>query len=282
MMKALYMLLTVGYLFTGCGSQSGKGDGARLPESSRNPNEDGDTGHEGYYPGILGSDGKNIPITLLPSVIEDGKFIAVCKPGQTFHLDECFDKLHVSDRTGFRVSRAGTTVAETGIMSASWLASFSDIERHGTGRVMRHRQTFQCEDWCAEQPTLYGSYASRGRVEAEETDAGLRLGANTTLFTFFTFGGSPGKPVHAWLANGSITLNGKTLPLPVSRRNVRAALPDFHDDRAQMDSGSELTFKWEDDTYGLGDVPANDDDRRLISITFEKTGDEANVQPDTN
>jgi hypothetical protein len=268
------LLLTM--ITIGCGAGGGAKDtGGPLPDPARNPDDSpGDAGRDGFYIGILDLTGRNIPITMVPSITNDGKLVPVCKDGQTMHLDECFDEIHLSDQPGFRLSRAGTEVQEIGKMSESWVSSFSDIEKRGTSQTLRHRQTYECRDWCPEPPTAYGSYGSRGTVLAEELKGSLKLAENTTLFAFFSFGGTPGKPVHVWLSNGTITLNGTTLRLPVTRREIRALLPDFYDDRAKTTAGNVLSFKWEDETFGLKNLPTDKDDLHLISISFDEIGEE--------
>jgi hypothetical protein len=284
-MKSGIAILTATLLLAACGkSGGGSADPGTPPNPIRNPGDSGeDGGRDGFYPGILDSESKHIPITHIPSILEDGKLIQICKVGQTVHLDECFDELHVSDKPGFSVTRPGKLVTESEVISESWIASFSDVEHRGSSRTMRHRQTYRCEDWCSELPTFYGSYGARGTILADATtDGRLKLGASTTIFTFFTFGGLPGKPVHVWLANGTITLNEKTLRLPATRRDIRNVLPNFHDDRARTDSGNLISFKWEDETYGIGSMPADKDELRLISITFDEIAEDNHVQPDTN
>ncbi len=272
--------MTAGLVLTltaiGCGkSGGGKGGDGPLPDPARNPNDSsGEAGRDGFYIGILDTAGKNIPITTIPSIIEDGKSVPVCKDGQTMHLDECFDEIHLSDKPGFRLTRGETEIREIGTMSEAWVSSFADIEKRGTSRTLRHRQTYECREWCPEPPTAYGSYGSRGKVLAEEADAGLKLSVSTTLFTFFSFGGIPGKPVHAWLSNGTITLNGATLRLPVTRREIRALLPEFYDDRVKTAAGTVLSFNWEDETFGLKNPSADKDDLHLISISFDEIAEE--------
>jgi hypothetical protein len=211
MKSSLIACLILTLLGTGCGAGGGaKGTDGPTPDPVRNPNDSsGDAGRDGYYIGILDFAGNNIPITTIPSVTQDGKLVPICKEGQTMHLDECFDEIHLSDLPGFRLTRPGK-------MSDSWVSSFPDIEKHGTSRSLRHRRTYECKDWCPEPPTAYGSYGGRGTVLAEESEGGLSLTENTTLFTFFSFGGTPGKPVHVWLSNGTITLNGNTVRLPAA------------------------------------------------------------------
>jgi hypothetical protein len=268
------LLLTM--ITIGCGAEGGaKGTGGMLPDPARNPDEiSGDAGRDGFYIGILDSAGNNIPITMVPSITQDGKLVPVCRGGQTMHLDECFDEIHLSDLPGFRLSRAGAEVREIRTMSESWVSSFPDKEKRGTSQTLRHRQTYECRDWCPEPPTTYGSYGGRGAVLVEASEGGLKLAENTTLFAFFSFGGTPGKPVHVWLSNGTITLNGTTLRLPVTRREIRALLPDFYEDRAKTKVGTVLSFKWEDETFGLKNMATDKDDLHLISISFDEIGEE--------
>ncbi len=264
------LLLTLNAIGCGAGG-SAKGTGDPLPDPARNPDDSSvGAGRDGFYIGIFDSAGNSIPVTMIPSITQDGKLVPVCKVGQTMHLDECFDEIHLSDQPGFRLTRAAAEVEEIRTMSDSWVSSFSDIEKRGTSQTLRHRQTYECRDWCPEPPTAYGSYGSRGTVLAEESEGDLKLAENTTLFVFFTFGGTPGKPVHVWLSNGTITLNGTTLDLPVTRREIRAVLPDFHNDRATTGAGRVLSFKWEDETFGIKDLPADKDDLHLISISFDE------------
>jgi hypothetical protein len=50
-------------------------------------------------------------------------------------------------------------------------------------------------------------------------------------------------------------------------------LPDFYEDRVKTAAGSVLSFKWEDETFGLKDLPIEKDDLHLISISFDEIGE---------
>jgi hypothetical protein len=257
--------LAVTLISLSCGKSSGNSSSGSPIEVPLGGSED--TGFEldqqKYYTGITDLKGNPISLRKVPSVIEDGIFLEVCKSGQTMHLDECYDEIHLSEKIGFKVKRSDKEVSEYEYLSQDWLNSFSERDRLWDSEIsLKHRKNFSCELFCL-APTLYGYEL----WVSENSNSYRFLKSHFTIQTTFRFGGNRAAPEHFWFLNGTITLKGKTLPLPVTRRQIKEIFPEMAQDRVSTEYGV-LGFTWENIIMGYQNVPVNDDDKRLVAINY--------------
>jgi hypothetical protein len=281
-MKKQILLASV-LVLGACGKSGGGSNGTPVAPGG-DPGSGGDDaeGKDGFYKALLDLNDKPIPVTKIPSILEDGKFVDVCREGQSMHLDECYDEVHFSERPGFKVTKTGKEQSEYGYLSPGWLGSFAERDQQNNIEfVLRHRKTFKCIEWCP-SPTFYGSYGGSPDVYVELDSTGYKFASHTTMYTYFSFGGRYAKPEHIWLLNGTLTLKGKELRLPITRRQIKEVYPEMADDRITTEFG-DIQFAWEDEALGFKNVPVNEDDKHLVMIDYETIREEnADVQPDTN
>ncbi|RYZ89315.1 MAG: hypothetical protein EOP04_07150 [Proteobacteria bacterium] len=290
-MKKTLVFASFFSLTVACG-KSGGGGGAQgpiapVPNGTGGGGDDA-SGNAGFYDGLQDLNDKLIPITKIPSILVDGKFVDTCKPGQSMHLDECYDEVHFFDKPGFRFVKPGKEVTESGLLSNEWLNSFAKKDAVSNDFWLDHRRTFKCTEWCPSQ-TVYGSFGGSPTVVVEKAEGGFQLGSHTSFYTYFAFGGRLAKPEHLWLLNGSLTVNGRTIKLPITRRQFKEVFPEMVNDRLDTHWG-QIQFSWEEEGLGFKNLPLNEDDRHLVTIDYEYVTYEErllaegniDVQPDPN
>ena len=222
-------------------------------------------GEQGYYPGIVALDGSKIPITKLPSILEQGKLIAMCDEGQIPYLDHCFDSIHFeAEQAGFKLESETRTFEAWTTASQTWLDTFTTIETWN-GRNLTHgyQLTYKCIAWsssCA-IPSWFRSLKTKKIGKTHYIDY-------FTLNTHYRWGGAlSGRTTHSWPVQGTITMKGKIYPLPVTKKQVKAVYGRSSPVRTAS-KYLETIFNYDCNSTILPDCPVNDDNKPLMHISY--------------
>ena len=221
---------------------------------------------QGYYLGIAALDGSKIPITKLPSILENGKLIDMCDEGQIPYLDRCFDTVHFdAELAGFRLESKTRIFAARTTANQEWLETFTTVGTwNGSNLTHGYQLTYKCIDWsssCA-IPSWFRILKTKKIGKTHYIDY-------LTLNTHYRWGGVlTGRTTHSWTLQGTITMKGKVYPLPVTKKQVR----DVYGHSSPVRTASkylETIFNYDCDPTIFPDCSVNDDNKLLMHISYK-------------
>lgn len=212
-----FFVMALGALL-GCG----QGSSGSMPEPTP-LNENGET----FDLSEDSQESRIVPLGMVPSQFEEGKWLPACKPGQAFVLDSCFDSVHIGARGDVTLRRAGQVdqllITKDGTFHPT-LKAQANLYDEGDGRHIYRIPWFK--KW-VEKGHGY-SVVSLWLLQSVETAPYQAPGKAkefwlNTLFAFddMQLSLNPKKePQFLWQVEGTIEVCGQTLALT-------AALPEF-------------------------------------------------------
>ena len=268
-----------GLLAVSCGDNKGSNNGPG-PGPGPGPGDE-----EGFYLNVKDSDGKGIPVTKFPSILQDGVLLDSCKKGEVFHLDRCWPKILLMDSIffGFGSVEGGIlTEAVNGTpLSTEWSQAFIPHSQLGDTSFFTHKTTFRCDDGgglACRLPSFYNV-----PVEFQNTTA--QVIQEIWVNTFFFFGLNEKNDlkdfVHKWFLEGTIQLKGRMFNFPLTVKDLKQVYPEkFIGEgdtliNVEYDWGS-MGFNIEDDDFDMMvniELPLDYLERRVVGIKYVRKKD---------
>ena len=90
-----------------------------------------------------------------------------------------------------------------------------------------------------------------------------------TINTHYRWGGVlTERTTHSWPVQGTITMQGKVYPLPVTKKQVKSVY-GYSSPVRTANKYLETVFNYDCDPTILPDCPVNDDDKPLMHISYK-------------
>lgn len=247
---------------------------------------------ENYYSEFTQLNGEPFPTSKLPSVLEDGKMIDICKKGQMFHNDICFDEVRYTEHPGFVLLKDGAEVIEINAIDLKpefldTLPETKPVRGDADSTTRKQRiTTAGCSPGnfiTCSAPTFWGTNHWLVNLffpgSITTTSIGSTEIANSlsvvTMFSFPSFSIRETSPdsygrettdkAGIWDLKGSFTLQGQKLDFPITRKDIQNIVgPDKSTDLIETENGRiRLSYNnWDSRS-------PNPSDFKLIIIGYE-------------
>lgn len=266
-MKIGFLVLVSSFiLLNACGGGGGS--------SSNNPNDgdddDSDNNGNGFYFNKATLDGKRIPITKFPAT-QSGDLLDACKAGMVQFLDQCWDKIHLSDEEiGFKLEKSGE-IHEEKTVSDRWYDSLTQVDTGQYFDSIKFKCPVSGEQWCWSS-TFYGGTGIRINKDNRSIN-------DLTIHSYFFWGQKTGFQdpyIHAWFVNGTIKLKGKIYNLPIT---VADLIDAYGEEISESNTKVSTEFGFINfraidsiftDVVKNIKVPERWEDRQIVTIKFDR------------